>query len=260
MRTSTHISSLRFAVIAFAALLMSACGGGGSEPATVSASALAKPTADLSRLASVAAQCGVSNLADLGSSGQIGLTTNRTTLHVADGPDEVVSYLASGNYFDTQVRMDILMPLSDLRIPDSPAGSNTMGVAMTGPYLLGSIGCIRSVGKIRVLDDNGTHDSIATSWVSVDMPSLPMSALLPKIGINGFEYLSNFTAENPSAVFDVPTENIHDPENVDICRLESASTWSCVPASHTIYGLSYRFSAPMSGTGVYVLSTPVAQD
>jgi hypothetical protein len=258
MCNSTYLSTPRLALIVVCTLMMSACGGGGSEPAVVTAQA--KPTADLSRLASVAAQCGVSNLADLGSSGQIGLTTNRTSLQVQDGPDEVVSYLASGNYFDTQARMDILMPLLDLRIPDSPAGSNTMGVAMTGPYLLGSIGCIRSVGKIRVLDDNDRHDSIATSWTSLEVPSLPMNALLPKIGINGFEYLSNFKAENPSAVFDVPTENIHDPANVDICRLESASSWSCVPASHTIYGLSYRFSAPMSGPGVYVLSTPEAKD
>jgi hypothetical protein len=259
MRTTSNSPVARYLVVVFTAVLLSACGGGGSDPAA-SPAVLAKPTADLSRLATVAAQCGVSTLADLGSSGQVGLTTNRTTLPNADGPDEVVSYLASGNYFDTFTRMDVLLPLPDLRFPQRQPGSNTMGVAVTGPYLLGSIGCIKAVGKIRVLDDNDSHNSTATTWTSKDVPTLPMNALLPKIGINGFEFLSNFSAENPQAVFDVPTENIHDVDGVDICRLESASTWHCVKASSTVYGLSYRFSAPMSGAGVYVLTTPVNND
>jgi hypothetical protein len=260
MRTTSNSPLVRYAAVALTAVLMSACGGGGADPAAASQPVLAKPTADLSRLATVAAQCGVSTLADLGSSGQVGLTTNRATLPGVNGPDEVVSYLASGNYFDTFTRMDLLLPLADLRDPQRQPGSNVMGVAVTGPYLLGSIGCIKAVGKIRVLDDNDSPTSIATSWSSTDVPDLPMNALLPKIGINGFEFVSNFTAENPQAVFDVPTENIHDVNGVDICRLESPSTWNCVRASATTYGLSYRFSASMSGPGVYVLSTPQNAD
>lgn len=241
------------ATAALAALMLSGCGGGGSDSGD-------RPTADLAQLSSVATKCGVTTLASLGNSGSGGLTTDSVTVNL-DGNDEVVSYLGAGDYVNENVLRTLRIPLSDLRdgASDGDTGDDNMGVAVTGPYLLGSAGCIKAVGKLREAEGDGPNPMIKV-WSSEGRPSLPVSALAPRQPINGVEFLSNFNAESLVAQFKLSATVQDDSNDMEICRLEDTSTWTCVPAPVTRDGAYNRISATISGPGVYVLTSVLSVD
>ena len=236
--------------------LLAACGGGGDD-AALQPVAVAKPTAVLAEAGPVSEQCGLASLATQALAGQGGLNVRSTSVNT-DGYDRPMAYLISGDYFETQVRQDVLLPQADLRAPVVfiEPGSNSMGVAMTGPYLLGSVACVRAVGRASPVA-SPTTATYEMTWSSTTQPALPVQTL-PHPAVNGFEYLSNFETQNPSAVFTLASQAVGDPADARICRYEGGTNWACVVPTVNQEGASYTFSTPMLARGVYMLSAPAA--
>lgn len=253
-----HSRSLSRATISLAlsSALLAACGGGGDD-AALQPVAIAKPTAVLAEAGPVSEQCGLASLATQALGGQAGLNVHSTSVNT-DGYDRPLAYLISGDYFATQVRQDLLLPKADLRAPVVfiEPGSNSMGVAMTGPYLLGSVACVRAVGRAWPVA-SPTTATFEMTWSSSTQPVLPVQTL-PHPAVNGFEYLSNFETQNPSAVFTMASHAVGDPADVRICRYEGGTNWACVAPAFNLEGASYTFSTPMLARGVYILSAPAA--
>lgn len=244
--------------VLLSATLLAACGGGGDD-SPLQPVALAKPTAVLAQLEAVSGQCGLSSLATQALGGQTALNVNSTTVNI-NGYDQPLAYLVSGDYFETRIRQDILLPQADLRAPVVflEPGSNTMGVAMTGPYLLGSVACVRSVGRAWPIASPTTANYDVT-WSSSGQPSLPVQTL-PNPPVNGFEFVGNFDAQNFSAQFRLAAHSVNDPAAARICRYAGGTDWACVVPSVNQEGASYVFSTPLSAQGVYMLSAPAAQN
>lgn len=242
--------------LALSSALLAACGGGGDD-AALQPVAEARPTAVLAEAGPVSEKCGMTSLATQALAGQGGLNVRSTTVNT-DGYDLPLTYLISGDYFETQIRQDLLLPQADLRAPVVfiEPGNRTMGVAMTGPYLLGSVACIRAVGRAWPVASPSTA-TFEMSWSSTDQPELPVQTL-PHPAVNGFEYLSNFETQNPSAVFTLPSHTVGNTAEVRICRYEGGADWACVAPEINLQGASYTFSTPMMARGVYVLSAPAA--
>ena len=256
MVNRSHSLSRAAISLALSSALLAACGGGGNDAAPQPVAA-AKPTAVLAEAGPVSEQCGLAALATQALAGQTGLNVRSTSVNI-DGYDQPLAYLISGAYFETQVRQDILLPQADLRAPVLflEPGSNAMGVSMTGPYLLGSVACVKAVGRAWPVA-SPTPTSFEITWSSTGQPTLPVQTL-PHPAVNGFEYLSNFETQNPSAVFTMATHTLGNPAEARICRYEGGTNWACVVPEVNQQGTSYTFSTPMLARGVYVLSAPTA--
>jgi hypothetical protein len=236
--------------------LLAACGGGGDE-GPLQPVAVAKPTAVLAEVGPVTDQCGIASLATQVASGQAALNVNRTSIDIG-GYALPVTYLVSGDYYETQSRMDVRLPQADLRAPvvSLDPGAATMGVAMTGPYLLGSVACVKAVGRAWPVA-SPTTATYEMTWSSSGQPVLPVQTL-PHPPVNGFEFLGNFEAQNPSAVFTLGDHALSDPAEARICRYEGGNDWACVVPQINKEGATYTFSTPMTAKGVYMLSVPSA--
>ena len=254
-KTTTFLSRTPFGVL-LSAVLLAACGGGGDD-GPLQPVAVAKPTAVLAQLETVSGQCGLSSLATQAMSGQTALNVNSTTVNT-NGYDQPLAYLVSGAYYEAPIRQDILLPQADLRAPVVflEPGNNTMGVAMTGPYLLGSVACVRSVGRARAIA-SPTSARYELTWSSSGQPTLPVQTL-PSPPVNGFEFVGNFDAQNPSAVFRLAAHTVSEPAQARICHYEGGTDWACVVPTVNLEGPSYVFSTPLSAQGVYMLSVPAA--
>lgn len=262
---STFFKSLRVCrvVALVGVVLLSACGGGGDELATgpgvpmepsspigtvpeAPAVVDTRPTADLQQLRSVANRCGV------GSYEEFGANAINTGSFIAtfDGLSQAVGYLYSVDYYNTEARMDIAIPQTDFRMGSLDPGhpDRKMGIALSGPFLVDSVSCVKGTGRIAVVEGQ-----TGISWFSDVMRPLPVEQL-PGIPVAGLEFFGNFLPENPVAYFTLDAGTVSHPEGMEVCQLLATGLWSCQLAISMPDGDRYTFSAPVPGHGVYLLT------
>lgn len=257
---SRPVLVLGFALL-FGALPLAGCGGGGDSAAENPVSGVSEPdppapgapaapedsipTANQDVLPAVTARCGVSGFEDFGATG---IQTGSFTATFDGGISRVVGYVASGAYFDTSVRMDVRVPQTDYRPASPPVDMDRrMGVAMNGPYLVGSLACIKSVAHTEVNAGNQT-----LVWASDAYPLLPVD-LITGTPVAGFEFFGNFEAGSPTVYFELDAAGVSRPDDMSVCSISGTSTWSCVVPHVGYDGSVYSFSTPVQGHGVYLL-------
>lgn len=215
------------------------------------------PTANLQRIAQVANACGVQPPASRDARASATVSTDLVTVNQG-GYKETISVLTSPTYIENQLPRDLLVPLfgqQELALADE-TGNSTMGLAMTGAYLMGSVGCVKSV--VRAAPPTGpgqTPVSEEVIWTSNNYPVLPIDALSER-PISGFEYISNFDAVNATVLFTVSKFLLPSPDEAKVCHLGDVGGWSCVEPSKTMNDSHHSFNAALKGAGVYVLIAP----
>lgn len=219
------------------------------------------PTANLQQIAQVANACGVQPPASRDSRDSATVSTDMVTVDQG-GYKETISVLTSPTYIESQLPRDLVVPLfgqQELALADE-TGNSTMGLAMTGAYLMGSVGCVKSV--VRAAPPTGTGQTPVSEeviWTSKNHPVLPIDALSDR-PISGFEYISNFDAVNATVLFTVSKFLLPSPDGAQVCHLGDVGGWSCVEPSKTLNGSHHRFNAALKGAGVYVLVAPKPLD
>jgi hypothetical protein len=252
---SVSLSELRVGglVAVLGALLLAGCGGGGDElTSPVANSPISppvvdlRPTADAGQLGSVASRCGVNSFEDFGAT----TINSGSFLATFNGLSQVVGYLASGDYFDTSVRMDVAIPQTDFRIASLSQGHDThrMGVAMNGPFLVGALACVKGVGRVTVVDGR-----TEVHWFSDAWPQLPVQSL-PGTPVAGLEWFGNFEPGNPTIYFTLDASEVARPDALSLCHLSSTDAWTCESVSSIYNGVSHTFASQVAGHGVYVLT------
>lgn len=249
MKTSLN-RNYRVWCTAAALALLGGCGGGGDAPATPD-----MPTANLQQLAQVASQCGV--LVPTANDTTAAVSTDLITVD-RDDYQETISVLTATTYVDSQLPHDLVVPLfgqQELALDDK-TGNSTMGLAMTGAYLKGSVGCVKSV--VRATPRTSTDETAVGEeiiWSSENYAKLPIDTLELR-PLSGFEYLSNFDAVNATVLFTVWQTLLPSPDGAKVCHLGDVGGWSCVVPSKSLNNSHHRFTAPLQGPGVYVLIAP----
>lgn len=261
MRTVGRPAMVLGLAVLFGVLSLAGCGGGGDNAAENPVSGVSdpgpaapdapvvpeesSPTANQDALPAVTARCGVASFEDFGATG---IQTGSFTASFDGGISRVVGYVASGAYYDTSVRMDVRVPQTDHRPAAQPVHMDRrMGVAMNGPYLVGSLACIKSVAHTEV--DGGDQTLV---WASDAYPQLPVN-LITGTPVAGFEFFGNFEAGSPTVYFELDAAAVSRPNDMLVCSISGASTWSCVVPHLGYDGSVYSFSTPVQGHGVYVL-------
>jgi hypothetical protein len=242
-------------VVLFGALSLAGCGGGGGDTGASDPSAPevvapsqpedSRPTANQEQLPVVTVRCGVDSFDEFGATG---IQTGSYLATFDGGVSKVVGYVASGDYFDTSVRMDVRVPQTDYRPASPPVDMDRrMGVAMNGPYLVGSLACIKSVAHTEV---NGGNQTLV--WASDAYPQLPVN-LVTGTPVAGFEFFGNFEAGSPTVYFELDAAGVSRPNDMSVCSISGTNTWSCVVPHVGYDGSVYSFSTPVQGHGVYLL-------
>jgi len=232
--------------------LLGGCGGGGDEP-----TAPGVPTANLQQIAQVSSACGVQAPASRDSRAAATVSTDLVTVDQGEYK-ETISVLTSPTYIESQLPSDLVVPLfgqQELALADE-TGNSTMGLAMTGAYLMGSVGCVKSV--VRAAPPTGTDQPLVNEeviWTSKNHPVLPIDALSDR-PISGFEYISNFDAVNATVLFTVSKFLLPSADGAMVCYLGDVGGWSCVVPSKTWNGSHHSFNSALKGAGVYVLIAP----
>ncbi|MCU0926524.1 MAG: hypothetical protein MUF44_10965 [Hydrogenophaga sp.] len=230
------------------AVLAAGCGGGGGEAVSSPPTPAPDPSrsADVQQLASVVSRCGVSRFEDFGATS----INSGSFLATFGGHTQVVGYVASGDYFDTSVRMDLAIPETDFRATSLELGHQThrMGVAINGPFLLGALACIKGTARMTVVD--GRNE---VSWFSDALSRLPVNRL-PGVPVAGLEFFGNFHPGSPAVYFTLDAAVVSHTATMSLCRLEGTERWICEPVQGIFNGLTHTFSSPVAGHGVYVLT------
>lgn len=249
---SFPLSRLRMsaAVTFLGAILLAGCGGGGSEEVVSPPAPAPVPdpsrSADVRQLASVVSRCGVSSFEDFGATS----INSGSFIATFGGHSQVVGYMASGDYFDTSVRMDLAVPETDFRAGSLDLGHPThrMGVAVNGPFLVGSLACVKGTARVAVVDGR-----TEVNWFSDALARLPVERL-PGVPVAGLEFFGNFEPENPTIYFTLDAGVVSPTTSMALCQLNGPDGWTCVPVNSTFNGSSHTYSSPVAGYGVFVLT------
>ena len=235
--------------VAVAATLLAGCGGGGDDLSSLAGGAPtsidSRPSADASQLGSVSSRCGQSSFEDFGAT----TINSGSFLGTFGGFSQVVGYLASADYFDTSVRMDIAIPQTDFRMDSLDLGHdvNRMGVAMNGPFLVGALACVKGLARVNVVEGQ-----TEVQWFSDALPQLPVNSL-PGVPVAGIELFGNFEPGNPTIYFTLDASVVPRPDDMSLCKLGAGNAWECVPAINRLDGMSHVLSSSVHGEGRYLL-------
>lgn len=235
--------------VAVAATLLAGCGGGGDDLSSLVGGAPtsidSRPSADASQLGSVSSRCGQSSFEDFGAT----TINSGSFLATFGGFSQVVGYLASADYFDTSVRMDIAIPQTDFRMGSLDLGHdvNRMGVAMNGPFLVGALACVKGLARVNVVEGQ-----TEVQWFSDALPQLPVNSL-PGVPVAGIELFGNFEPGNPTIYFTLDASVVPRPDDMSLCKLGAGNAWECVPAINRLDGMSHVLSSSVHGEGRYLL-------
>lgn len=239
---------------AAAALMLTACGGGGESDVTNQA--LADPVS-LQSMRDLASDCNadISTIPAVGPS----LAQPNTSEIVAGGARFATAALVAVNGY---VPFDdhpwpIALPMADRRGMSSgyyvDLGTmdplQRMGLQIPTEFPSAGIMCLRTLsgvtgqaGKLRTVLWRSQQDT------SVDLSALPAPA------IDGFEWLANFMPPPSRVVFTVAKSQVLST-SASICYRPPTvgSTWICQIAQTTDSGLHWAFSAPATKLGLYAL-------
>lgn len=237
------------AVTVLGAMLLAGCGGGSAEmvspPAPVPGPSR---SADVGQLASVVSRCGETSFeAFVATSINI---NNGSFTAIFGGHSQVVGYMASSDYSDTSERRDVAVPQTDFRAGslelDHP--THRMGVAVNGPFLVGSLACVK--GTARAAEVDGRTE---VNWFSDALAQLPVE-LLPGVPVAGLEFFGNFEPGNPTIHFTLGAGVVSPTTSMNLCRWNGPDGWACVPVNSTFDGSSHTYASPVPGYGVYILT------
>lgn len=246
MNSQRIIRRLGLSVSTASLAILTACGGGGSEPVASSAPQEVIPAASVSL-------CGVTPTTQQGPEA-FNLMANQPVQ--INGFDSLITLLTSPtgySYAGVDVKMSV--PMKDLRgvtqygYPEAET-TDSMGVEMGSRFAPGAVGCITGVS--RVANVNGVN---LVSWASQQLPEVPVERLSAS-AVNGFEFTHNFASTEATAVFRIHKSAMVDPASATICHIGSTSSVDCATPDvrESTDGQQWELRLPITAPGVYMLS------
>ncbi|MDP3626135.1 MAG: hypothetical protein U1C47_18065 [Hydrogenophaga sp.] len=253
-------------------LLLSACGGGGSE--ADGGDGFPVPAADVALRLAIQDYCQLDPLDPADFRDGAGYSFSPVSLwrhssNAGTTHDEMASVRAHGlNNYPVMDVMTLKTTVQDHRgFTQGPNvgigvadGRFSQGVSIPDLFADKAVACVKSVSQKEPVftfpPDPTALPSARLVWQSFASPTVPVERL-PGNALDGFELVANFQAFFGLVYFSIPAGVVADANTVSVCHLPqsggASSSWNCqVPAVVPVEG-GVQFQVRTTAPGVYML-------